>query len=174
MKKTILIKPTKYGIGDNVTILWKRKDFYGKSVRRNVIDDIMESWRFNSLDNLKTELNFNCNYQFASTKQTLDTLQDIVSGKKACEGSVFKRHEESKRWFTTCIEAIDNQLGAVIIGIDAVFHFGSNIAPFNVCYFNNGVSFYRYKILIHGKAKDGNHVCFEVHLLDDAFKRKAK
>jgi len=171
MKQAITVEPPKYGIGEEVTILWKRKSYEGKSVRRNVIDNIMERWRLNSLDNLKTEINFNCNYQFDSTKQTLDTLQDIVSGKKACEGSVFKRHEDAKRWFRNCVEAMDNLSGAVVIGVEAVFHHGSAIAPFHISYFDNGVSFFRYKILLHGKTKGGNHVCFEVYLLDSHFKK---
>lgn len=172
----INIGKQKFQIGEEVTIKWKKKNYEGKSVRRVVIDSIMEQWRKNSLANLETEHNLNFQYDFSSTKETLKEYSDIISGKKACEGSIFKRHQESKEWFKSSIEALDNFIGAVVIGVEASCHHASPICPFHISYItdrhNNAL--FIYKVLVHGicdpKGKK-NHVCFEIELFDEDMKR---
>lgn len=174
MSKTLNLKfpKQKFQIGDSVTINWSKKDYEGKSIRRQVIDSIMEEWRRNSLDNLGTELDRNFTYKFGSTKKTLKTYSDILGGKRACEGSVFKRHKDSKEWFKNSIEVLNNIKGAIIIGVKTNFHHLSKICPSNVSYVEgrNDV-FYTYTVLLHGLCDNGeNHVQFEIELFDHYMK----
>ncbi len=165
------IKKSKFNIGDEVEILWSKKDYEGKSVRRRIIDSIMEEWRNNTFANMKTDIDGR--YNFDSTKEALKRFKEIMKGKKTCELSIFKRHEDPKQWFKNAVESMDNHVGAVVIGVEAIFHHGSKIAPFNVCYLKD--CFYRYKILLHGycdMADRKNHVFFETELLEDNFKLK--
>lgn len=159
-----------FKIGDKVDILWTKKDYEGKSVRRNIIDDIINEWRNNSVTNLKTEVERNFTYKFDSTQKTLNRYKDILKGKKACESSVFKRHEEAKDWFRTIIKCIDNFKGAVIIGVQANLPHSSTICPFHISYnTGNRKPFYTYTVAIYGMV-DNNHVVFETKLFANNMK----
>jgi hypothetical protein len=142
-------------------------DYQRKSVRRRVIDNIMEQWRNNSLNTLRIELDRN--FQYGFSRGILKTFTQILNGKKACEGSIFKRHEDAKRWFKNCIHIIDNVIEATVIGVEAHFSQSSSIASFHKSYYDTGVSFYTYTIVLHGKIENGNECCFTVNLLSDHF-----
>ncbi len=161
----------KFNIGDKVSIKWDKKSYEGKSNRRKVIDAIMHEWRNNSITNLKTEIERNFVYKFDSTQKTLNTYSKIIKGKKACESSVFKRHEESKDWFKTIVECIDNVKGVVVIGVKANLNFESSICPFHISYnTENRKPFYVYTVLVHGLSDmkgNKNHVCFSTEFFSE-------
>lgn len=160
----------KFQIGDEVTIDLKKKNFYGKSVRRRIIDSIMEEWRNNSLQNLGTEVERNFIYKFDSTKKTLKVYSDILNRKRSCESTIFKRHDEAKMWFKNMVEVLDNIEGAIVVGVMANYGHLSKICPSNVCYVE-GKPFYKYNIMLHGLCDEKqNHVQFEIELFDEDMK----
>lgn len=163
-----------YNIGDNVIINWSKKDYLGKSVRRKVIDSIMQSWRNNPSNSLALDVDER--YYFDSSKKTLKIFSDIINKKKSCHPSVFKFHDEAKDWFKNIVECIDNIQGAIITGVHAKYHHASNICPSNVCYVTGTYKpLYIYTVMIHGLCDVGNrnnHVQFEVELIDSDIEGK--
>lgn len=178
-------------IGDKVEILLNKKDFYKKSVRRNIVDSIMEKWRMNTITNLGTD--FNTRIRFKDTPKRLKMLLDIHSKKLSCEPTIFNRHQEAKQWFKMITKCLNNIEGAFVIGVEASAMHCSDICPSNVNYITNENRFYyKYKIMIHGYVpneskfsgpesnlnsqdtslhKAGmNHIQFWVELLEDDFK----
>lgn len=163
-----------FNVGDKVVIDWKKKDYEGKSNRRRAIDAVMEYWRLNSVMNLQTEVERNFTYKFGSTKKTLKVFSEILSGKRACEDSVFKRHDQAKDYVKSIIEALDNVQGAIVTGISAQFHHADKHSPSNVCYVEAGGQFsheplYIYTVMIHGFSGK-NHIQFLVELFDEDMK----
>ncbi|MCC6447270.1 MAG: hypothetical protein IT215_01110, partial [Chitinophagaceae bacterium] len=122
--------------------------------------------------NLHTEVKRNFVYKFDTTKKTLKIYKDIYKGKKSCEPTIFKRHEDAKRWFKNAVEALDNLQGAIVVGVEACYGHLSKIAPFNVCYVEEK-PYYKYKIMVHGFCnikENKNHVQFEIELFDTDMK----
>lgn len=162
-----------FQIGNKVSIDWKRKDDEGKSIRRKVIDAIMEEWRNIRIFNLHNDLEER--YYFDSSKETIKIFSDIINKKRICEPSIFKHHQDSKGYFKNMVEALDNIQGAVVIGVQAQFHHTSKISPNNVCYVKANGQFsskplYIYTVMLHGLCdlKDKqNHVQFQIELFDE-------
>jgi hypothetical protein len=159
---------TDYKIGDVININWSRIDYEGKSVRRGVMDTLIERCLGLPVKNLA---NYIVNMRYMLDSNSVNEYIDLVVSFVNGERKALPRRRIS--------EAIDNFKEGVIVGMEVSPHHLSDICPAHISYIENRNSqLIRYTVMVVGIIDKGTdkerEVVFKVELLGCDFEKMVK
>lgn len=159
-----------FQVGDHISIDWKKKCYEGKSVRRGVMDNLIEKCMGLPVTNLASEIIGQRYMLDSDCKKDLKLVKDFVNKKRHALPKIIK---EKRDWIRLIAEIMDNFEYGIIMGAEIVPHHLSEICPSSISLIDRKVQLIRYTVMVVGKIdedKDNDHQCvFQCELLDTCF-----
>ena len=162
------IPKQKFKLGDKVIVKWKSKHYDKKSVRRKVMDSIIEKCIGLPITNLANGIvGQRYMLELDSYKEYTQLVNDFMEGRRK---ALPKIYDEKRDWIRAISKAIDNFQYAIVIGVQYQMHHLSDFCPCHISYCKDN-GFFKYTVMIVGENEKGNSIAFECDLLDCDFKK---